>query len=120
MHEMGIANSIIETVITEMAMYPSATAQRVGVRIGELAAVEPSALKFCFDALIRDTELEKLQLEIEVVPRRHRCGSCENEFQVKDYDFACPRCGSFAPQCIGGDDLELSFLEVDEHEPAPA
>jgi hydrogenase nickel incorporation protein HypA/HybF len=120
MHELGIASSIIETVAKEMARHPLAHAERVGVRIGTLAAVDPSSLQFCFDALIQETELGGVKLEIEVLPRRHRCGACRNEFEVNDFNFECPRCRSFAPECIGGDELELAFLEVEEHEPSTA
>jgi Zn finger protein HypA/HybF involved in hydrogenase expression len=42
------------------------------------------------------------------------------EFEVKDYDFQCPRCETFAPDCITGDELELAFLEVEDHEPTTA
>jgi hydrogenase nickel incorporation protein HypA/HybF len=120
MHEIGIASSIIETVAKEMAVHPLARAERIGVRIGALAAVDASALQFCFEVLVRETELECVKLEIEVVPRRHLCRNCGNEFEVKDYDFQCPRCERFAPECISGDELELAFLEVEEHEPSTA
>jgi hydrogenase nickel incorporation protein HypA/HybF len=119
-HEIGIANSIIETIAKEMVKHPLAHAERVGVRIGALAAVDSSALRFCFEVLTRETELEQLKLEIEVVPRRHRCGNCEIEFAITDYDFQCPRCGNLAVQTISGDELELAFLEVEEHEPSTA
>ena len=120
MHEMSIANSIIETVQKELSQHPLAQAERVGVRIGQLAAVDASALQFCFEVLVRNTDLESLQLEIEIVPRRHRCTHCAGEFEVRDYDFRCPSCKNFAPDCIGGDELELAFLEVEEHESTTA
>ena len=119
MHEMGIANSVLEAVTTEMKRYPGARPLVVGVRIGELAAVDPDALDFCFAALTKDTELETLKLEIEFRPRRHRCKSCNREFDVKDYAFQCPQCGELNTECVGGDELELGFLEVDEYEPSP-
>jgi hydrogenase nickel incorporation protein HypA/HybF len=120
MHEIGIASSIIDAVRKEMAQHPLDRAEKVGIRIGALTAVDKSALQFCFEVLTRDTELGRLKLEVDCVPRRHRCPNCPNEFEVKDYDFDCPRCGSFAPECISGDELELAFLEVEEHEPTAA
>ena len=61
---------------------------KVAVRIGELAAIDPDALRFSFDALTRETDMEGLMLEIEVCPRRHRCDDCGMEFDVKDFVFA--------------------------------
>jgi hydrogenase nickel incorporation protein HypA/HybF len=84
------------------------------VRIGELAAVDPSALEFCFAALTRETELDSLQLEIEICPRRHRCLDCGTEFGVKDYQFECPGCGSLHSVCLSGGELELAYLEVED------
>jgi hydrogenase nickel incorporation protein HypA/HybF len=120
MHEMGIANSVIEAVYAEAAHYPGCIPRKVALRIGELAAVDPDALRFCFEALTRETDLEALELEIEVCPRCHRCLACSAEFNVKDYDFACPQCGKLNSECISGDELEMAYLEVEEHEPSPA
>jgi hydrogenase nickel incorporation protein HypA/HybF len=115
MHEMGIASSVLEAVRVEAARHPGSYPCRVGVRIGELAAVDPSALDFCFNALTRETDLESLQLEIEICPRRHRCLDCGTEFGVKDYDFECPRCRSSRSTCFSGGELELTYLEVEEN-----
>jgi hydrogenase nickel incorporation protein HypA/HybF len=117
MHEMGIANSILETVQNEMRRYPDGRPLKVGVRIGELAAVNPESLQFCFEALSRETDLEGLELEITVCPRRHRCRQCGHEYRVRDYDFACPQCQGTWSDCIGGDELALGYLEVEQHEP---
>jgi hydrogenase nickel incorporation protein HypA/HybF len=117
MHEMGIANAVLDAVRVETARYPGSRPSKVGVRIGELAAVDPSALEFCFEALVRETDLDSLKLEIQACPRRHRCFACATEFEVKDYDFECPRCGDMRTECISGDELELAYLEVEEYEP---
>ncbi|HZP16558.1 MAG TPA: hydrogenase maturation nickel metallochaperone HypA [Terriglobales bacterium] len=118
MHEMGIAQSVIETVQTEAARHPAARPSKVAVRIGELSAVDPEALRFCFDALTRETELEGLELEIETCPRRHRCLDCGAEFVVKDFEFQCPSCSGMRSQCISGDQLEVAYLELEEYEPS--
>lgn len=116
MHEMGIASSILEAVATEVQRHPGTRAVRVGVRIGALAAIDPEALRFCFDAIVQDTDQSDLLLEIEVVPRKHRCLSCSEEFAVRDYDFQCPRCGALGTEFLGGDELDMAFVEVEELE----
>lgn len=65
MHEMGIAASIIESVHKELHRYPQHRATRVGLRIGEFAGVDRESLKFCFEAQVKGTEFEPLDLEIE-------------------------------------------------------
>jgi len=118
MHEMGIANSILEAVRTEVWRCGKPHPLKVGVRIGEMAAIESEALRFCFQALVRDTDLDGLELEIECCPRQHRCRNCGMEFAIRDYDFECPECRSLESECIRGDELELAYLEVEEHEPS--
>ena len=118
MHEMGIANSILEAVRTEAARYPGSRPTKVGVRIGTLAAIDKDALEFCFGALIKDSDLEQLALEVEVCERRHRCRLCSREFVVREYDFQCPGCGGLDSECIAGDELELAYVEVEEDEPS--
>jgi hydrogenase nickel incorporation protein HypA/HybF len=116
MHEIGIASSILDAVRTEAACHPGTIARKVVVRIGELAAVDDQALRFAFDVLTRDTELASLQLGIEVCPRRQRCGACGTEFNVASYEIKCPQCGEERTECVGGEQLELAYLEMDEQE----
>src|SRR5215472_18691635 len=87
MHEMGIASSILEAVHQELRLYPEHRAVRVGVRIGEFAGVDAASLQFCFEALVKGTELEPLELEIDW--RRAETGK-------------------------PGDELDLSYLELDD------
>jgi hydrogenase nickel incorporation protein HypA/HybF len=120
MHEIGIANSILEAVKVEASRRPGAISRKVAVRVGELAAVDPEALRFCFEALTRETELESLQLEIEICPRRHHCPDCDFEFPVVNFDSHCPKCGQEHTQYLSGEQLEIAYLEMEEHEPSTA
>src|SRR5215472_9176608 len=120
MHELGIAQSVLEAVSAEAVRHHGARPVKVAMRIGELAAVDPEALRFAFEALIVDTELEGLELEIETCPRRHRCLDCSTAFLVQDFAFECTHCGSTRNQCISGEKLELAYLELEEYEPSTA
>jgi hydrogenase nickel incorporation protein HypA/HybF len=119
-HEIGIANSILEATRKEAARQGAARVHRVCVRIGTLAGVDADALRFGFEALTRDTDFAVLELEIELCPRVHRCPACSDEFAVADYEFRCPQCGEEKTQFVSGDQLELAYLEIDEHEPSAA
>ncbi len=114
MHELGIANSVLEAVQAEVARHPGALPVKVGLRIGELAGVDPDALSFSFQALTSGTGWERLALEIETCPRQHCCPACGNTFRVADYRFACPACGEPRTECIGGDELDLTYVELEE------
>jgi hydrogenase nickel incorporation protein HypA/HybF len=113
MHELGIAASILDSVQAEAERHPGAHISRVGIRVGELAGVDPDALQFGFECLVKDTSFEPLALDIESIPRVQRC-SCGHEFRMTDYDPHCPRCGEFMTQCVSGDQLEIAYMEVEE------
>jgi hydrogenase nickel incorporation protein HypA/HybF len=114
MHELSIASSILETVSKERERLNGARVTKVGVRIGELAGVDPDALSFSFEILVKDTDLDPLALEIEFISRRHECSHCKHVFTVVNYQFDCPACGSKETRCVGGDELQLAYLEVEE------
>jgi hydrogenase nickel incorporation protein HypA/HybF len=120
MHEMGMAYSVLHTLREEAARRRASRVRKIGLRIGELAAVDPEGLRFCFEALTRGTDLESVGLDIEIRARRHHCRDCGAEFNVMDCDFACPQCRCLDSECISGDELEIAYLEVEEHEPTPA
>ena len=65
MHEVGIADSILQAVRTEVALHAPARASKVGVRVGEMSGVDPNSLSFCFEALVKGSDLEPLELAIE-------------------------------------------------------
>jgi len=116
MHEMGIANSILEGVEKELLLRPGSHAVKVGVRIGALAGVDPDALNFAFEALTIDTPRSGLKLQVEYVAPRSRCRDCRLEFEVRNYELLCPGCGSLVTQRISGDEMEFIYLEIDEPE----
>lgn len=114
MHELSIANSVLEAVREEVRRRPGAHPRKVGLRIGELAGVDPEALRFSFEVLVRGTEFEPLALEIEPSQRRQRCPACGREFAVVDYNVVCPGCGTLHTECIAGDELDLMYLELEQ------
>jgi len=114
MHELGIAESILERVKLEAARQNGARVTKVGVRIGELSGVDPDALSFGFEALVKDTPLEGLALEIDFRKRVQRCSACGREFAAEMLFSSCPDCGSAATACISGDELDIAYIELEE------
>lgn len=114
MHELSIAGTILETVEAEAARRPAMRVIKVGVRVGELSGVNAEALQFGFEALVKGTHLDPLALEIEQVPLRHRCSICAHLFSAQDEVSRCPLCASPDILLVGGDDLHLAYLEVED------
>ena len=114
MHEVGIASSILESVEAEARRRPEARILAVGLRIGALSNVDKDALEFAFEALTRNTPQEHLKLQVEWCPQRQRCLACSHEFAVEDWALACPSCHDLRTKCIGGTELDIAYLELEE------
>ena len=114
MHELSIAKAILEALEAESAKRPGARIRKVGVRLGELSGVNMDALTFNFEVLVKDSPWEPLDLEIEWCPRRQRCPTCGHAFTPQGFDLACPACGQCQTECIGGDDLDIAYLNLEE------
>lgn len=114
MHELGIAQSIVETVLAKMREDGYTSVSEIGLRIGVLTDIVPDALEFGFEASVRDTPLVQTRLLIERVPVKGRCRSCGNEFTVEQFQFICPRCDSREIEMTQGDELEIAYIEVQE------
>ena len=114
MHEIGIASSILECVEEEARRRNGVHILAVGVRIGELSNVDKDALAFAMEALTRGTPLENLKLEVEWCPQKQKCLGCGEEFAVKDFQLDCPKCGATSTTCIGGTELDIAYLELDD------
>jgi len=114
MHEMGIASSVLDAVRVEAGRYPGSHPSRVGVRVGAWSGVDRESLQFCFEALVTGTDLAGLLLSIDYRERRNRCGRCSEEFAVRNYETRCPQCGSDFTTAIGGTELDIAFVELEE------
>ena len=64
MHELGIAASVLDAVRTEVGMRPGYRAAVVGLRIGALAGLDPESLRFGFEAMVKDSDLDPLRLDV--------------------------------------------------------
>lgn len=112
MHELSIAQSLVESIRAEAAVHHGGRVTRVGIRVGELSGVEPDALQFSFDVIVRGTDLEQATLDIERVPVRQRCERCACDFPVVDYTLLCPDCGA-STRTVAGDELQMTYLELE-------
>jgi hydrogenase nickel incorporation protein HypA/HybF len=113
MHEMGIANSVLESVRSEAHRFPGKHICTVGLKIGALSGVNSEALSFCFEALVRGTDLEPLVLLVDYRPCLRECQSCRHSFTASETS-TCPHCSGAESRIIGGDELELAYLEVED------
>ena len=113
MHEMSIAQSVIDIVEEEMQKNGAKTLRSVRLNIGQMSAIVPDSLSFCFEIIIKDTHLDGARLIMDLTPLMGYCPECEEEFEIEDYAFSCPKCGDTKIKTIAGQDLSIVEIEVD-------
>lgn len=110
MHELGITQNII-AIVSENAQ--NKKVQRVLLEIGQLSAIMPDAIQFCFDICAQDTIVEGAVLEIVEIPGMAKCRQCGHQFYV-DKPFGICECGSVELDLITGQELNIKEIEVEE------
>jgi len=50
---------------------------------------------------------------MEVIPLKGMCRECKQAFEIKDYAFECPHCGSPDIETTAGQDMSIVDMEVD-------
>jgi hydrogenase nickel incorporation protein HypA/HybF len=109
---MSIAQSLIDIIKEEMAKHNVTKLKSVKLNIGQLSAVVPDSLSFCFEVITSDTELEGTKLDMEIIPLEGVCNDCHKNFEIEDYAFFCPHCSGKNIETIAGRDLSIVEMEV--------
>ena len=113
MHELGMAQEILNIVTQTLSAHPGKKLLSVNVRIGEMNAVVPELLDTAYQGLVRDTPLQYSKIIIQNVPVMGTCLDCRAEITPKTFVYACPQCGSVNIKITQGDELYIQDLEVE-------
>ena len=113
MHEMSLCESILDILEQQAQAQHYRKVKTVWLEIGALSSVEPEAMRFCFDAVMRGSLADQARLEIVHVQAQAWClQCCQNVVIGQRYD-ACPTCGSHQLQINAGEEMRIKELEVE-------
>ncbi len=113
MHEVALAQGIVELVEAEARAQHFTRVKRIYVTIGVLSAVEPDALVFGFDSVSLGTVAEGAQLEIARPAGAAVCIGCGGTATLARREDPCPSCGSYQRMVTDGEELKVTELEVE-------
>jgi hydrogenase nickel incorporation protein HypA/HybF len=119
MHELSIAQDIIDIVFTNVPPEEYENVTVINVKVGEVSGVVPESLEFCFNAIASETSLKNAVLNIEKIPFMFKCNSCNktstNEMGIR----VCPYCSSTDTTILSGTELEVTDVHLkSQHEEA--
>ncbi len=114
MHEMSIAQNILDIIHQELRKHNCVKLSHVKICCGALSQVVPDSLQFCFEALIKGTVHEGACLELEEVPLVLRCHNCQKDFQPDEVMTPCPSCNTtIGHEVVTGRELYVAHLEAE-------
>jgi hydrogenase nickel incorporation protein HypA/HybF len=85
----------------------------VWLEIGQLASVEPEAMRFCFEAVARDSVAAGARLEIVATPGAAWCLGCAEQVALAELGAACPRCGGYRLRVTDGTQMRVKEVEAE-------
>ena len=113
MHEMSIALSIIDAVVTKARQEQSRKVREIELEIGRVAGVQLESLKFCFSAAAKNTIAEGAELAIRETAPVGECQVCGKSFPVSDVYAKCEVCGSLNVRIISGRELLIKSITLE-------
>ena len=113
MHELAVAQALVEQVNDVIRQHAATSATLIRVRIGPLAGVVPELLGSAFPLAAAGSRMEHAVLDLVAAPIRVRCQTCGAETEVAMNRLVCGACGDWHTQIISGDELLLESVELE-------
>lgn len=114
MHEMSIAEGIMEIVERTARTNHIARVKSVRVAVGELAGVDIDALQFAWTSVRRGGPANDAPLLIDRPAGQAWCMDCCKTVPLKRYGDPCPLCGGFKLTATGGTEMRVVDLVGDD------
>ncbi len=113
MHELSIAQEILEIIEAEQERHGFERVEKVRLQAGALSGVEPEALEFAFEVVRAGTCAAKAKLEIALEPMKLVCRQCQFTTNDNHGPKACRQCGSLDVEIDAAAGVEIVSLEVE-------
>ena len=112
MHELAIAESLIEQVAAKAQKLGAQGVKSVTIKVGEYSGICTEALSFAYGPLAEGTLLENSQLIIQASPFVLYCPHCQKQWHPAEFRRSCEYCHSLEVKIISGRELDLVSMEV--------
>jgi hydrogenase nickel incorporation protein HypA/HybF len=114
MDEREIANHVLAAV--DQAAHQNAASRILGVHleVGGRRVFDPDRLQHIFAEVARGTVAEGAHLFVKVLPVRHHCQNCGHNFDAGRAESPCPGCNNPHTELVGGEELRLREMQMDD------
>jgi len=113
MHELAITQSMLDLVLEQAKKAGASEVRKINLVVGEMSGVVEECVQFYSDFLSKGTIAEGAALSFVKVPPQARCRNCDKLFELKEFEWDCPDCGSNSLEIVGGKELFVESIEVE-------
>jgi hydrogenase nickel incorporation protein HypA/HybF len=111
MHELGIAESILTTVLEAAG---GRRVKLIHLQVGKLQHITADSLRFSYDLLAAETCASGIDITIQPVDIGIRCRHCAGESEAEAPPFFCSACGSLDVEILSGEEIVLDRIELED------
>jgi hydrogenase nickel incorporation protein HypA/HybF len=115
MHEASLAGGILKLVEDAAAKEGFRRVTVLRLEAGQLAGVEPRALRFALEALAPGTLLHEARIDIDEPCGLAWCLPCGKSVELRQRGDPCPHCARYQLQATGGTELRVVELMVEDN-----
>lgn len=112
MHELSLLENVREILEDHAVSQNFSKVTKVTLEIGKLSCVEPDALHFGFDVVMKDSLAENAELIISELNGLGLCQQCGQQIEMETLYDPCVYCGSLFVKVIQGAEMKIKDLIV--------
>jgi hydrogenase nickel incorporation protein HypA/HybF len=92
----------------------AARTKAVFLGLGEVAELDPEAVRRHWVELSKGTPLERAQLHIRLIRAEAQCMACFKKYHPVNGRIHCPNCGSFGAKILSGEEFHVEHIETND------
>jgi hydrogenase nickel incorporation protein HypA/HybF len=112
MHELSLLENVREILEDHSVSQNFSKVTKVTLEIGKLSCIEPEALRFGFDVVMKDSLAENAELIITELNGLGLCQQCHQPVAMETLVDPCDQCGSPFVKVIQGAEMKIKDLIV--------
>ena len=116
MHELPVTQGLLATALRAAEAQNATRITDLHLLIGQLSSIIDDSVQFYWDIISRGTVAEGATLHFQRVTMTLFCFDCGQTCQPTPGTLCCSRCGGHQVEVVGGDELRLEAINIEQAE----
>lgn len=120
MHELAVTQNLLDLAVRHAESVGATRVTTLRLSIGRLSSIVDDSVQFYWDIISAGTLCAGARLEFARQPAALRCLQCDAVYQFDAEPIPCPHCGSERARIVGGEQFQLTSIDVEIDSPVVA